>query len=113
MGQVQAQHRVARLEHREVHRHVGLGPAVGLDIGVLGREQLLGPVAGQVLDGVHVHAAAVVAPARVALGVLVGEVAAHGREDGQGGVVLAGDQFKVLSLALDFQFDGLEHGWIC
>ena len=52
VGQVEPQHRVARLERREIDRHVGLRAAVRLHVGVLGAEQLLRPVAGQVLDDV-------------------------------------------------------------
>ena len=55
-----------------------------LHVRVLGAEQLLGPVDGQLLGHVDELAAAVVAPARVALGVLVGEDGALGLEHGRG-----------------------------
>ena len=50
VGQIEPQHRVARLEHGQVDRHVGLGTGMGLHVGELGAKQLLGPLAGQVLD---------------------------------------------------------------
>ena len=55
---------VARLEQGQVGGHVGVGAGVGLDVGVVGAEQGLGPVAGQLLDLVDHVVAAVVAPAR-------------------------------------------------
>ena len=73
VGKVEAQNRVARLEYRRIGRGVGLGAGVRLHVGVLGAEELLGPVARQVLHHVAELAAAVVAPPRVALGVFVGK----------------------------------------
>ncbi len=61
------------LEQREHRRGVGLGAGVRLHVGELGAEQGLDPVDGQLLDHVDVLAAAVIALARVALGVLVGQ----------------------------------------
>ena len=58
LGQVHAQHRVAGLEQGEVHRQVGLGAGVGLDVGVLRPKELAGAVPGDVLHNVHALAAA-------------------------------------------------------
>ena len=104
--QAHAEHGVAGLEHRHVDRRVGLGAGVGLDVGPVGAEQLAGAFDGQVLDHVHVFAAAVVALARVALGVLVGEYGALGFHGPGRGVVLGGDQLDVLLLALALGVDG-------
>jgi hypothetical protein len=65
-----------------------------LHVGVFGAEQLLGAIARQVLHDVGELAAAVVALAGIAFGVLVGEDAAGGFEHGFGGEVLAGDQLE-------------------
>ena len=91
---------VARLEDAEVGGHVRLGTRVRLDVDVLcAREQGERTLLGERLDDVHVLAAAVVALARQALGVLVREPAAlrldHRRRD----VVLAGDELDVVALA--------------
>ncbi len=75
---------------------------------MLGTKEFLGAGAAQVLDGVHVHAAAVVASAGVALGVFVGEVTAHDLHDRPGDVVLRGDELQVVALALHLQIQGLE-----
>ena len=106
VGQVEPQHGVARLQRGQIDGHVGLAAGVGLDVGVLGAEELLGPIAGQVLDHVDVLAAAVVAPAGIALGVFVGQHAADGLHDGRAGVVFAGDHFQAVLLALDFGAHG-------
>ena len=52
VGQVEAEHRVARLERGEIDRRVGLRAAVRLHVGELGAEQLLRPVDGQLLDDI-------------------------------------------------------------
>ncbi len=93
--------------HRQVDGHVGLGAGVGLDVGVLGAEELLGPVDGQGLDDVDVLAAAVVALAGVALGVLVGHHRAHGGQDRLRHEVLRGDQLEALVLAAPLVLEGV------
>ena len=99
VGQVQAQDAVAGVDQRVQHRGVGLGAGVRLDVGEFGAEELLGAVAGEVLDDVDVFAAAVVAAARVAFGVLVGQHRTLRLQDGAGDEVLAGDHFQGVALA--------------
>ena len=74
-GQAHAHDGVAGLEQAEEHGLVGLRAGVRLHVGVAGAEQLLDAVDGQLLDDVDELAAAVVALAGIALGVLVGELA--------------------------------------
>ena len=101
MGQAHAQDAVAVLEDGEVGGHVGLRARVRLDVDVLGaREERERALLGQALDDVDVLAAAVVALAGLALGVLVGEPRALGLEDRARGVVLAGDELDLPGLAL-------------
>jgi hypothetical protein len=73
MRQRHAEDGVARLQQGQVHGLVGLRARMRLHVGVVGAEQLLAAVDGQLLGHVHVLAAAVVALARIALGVLVGQ----------------------------------------
>ena len=68
-------------------------------------EERLGPLAGDVLDLVDDLVAAVVALARVALAVLVGEDGARGAQHGGRREVLAGDQLDGGVLALDLAVD--------
>ena len=65
-------------------------------------EDLLGPVARQILHHVGKLAAAVVAPPRVALGVLVGEDRAGRLQNRLGDKVFAGDHLQPLVLAEGF-----------
>ena len=73
-GEIHSQHGVAGLEEGQEHRLVGLGTGVRLHVGTIGAEQFLGAIDGKLLDHVDVLAAAVVALARIALGILVGEL---------------------------------------
>ena len=76
-----------------------------LHVGVLGAEQRLGAIDGELLDDVDELAAAVVAPARIALGVLVGQDRALRLEDGAADDVLGGDQLEIGLLAVGFGAD--------
>ena len=108
MGEIHAQNRVARLHEGQVDRLVHGRARERLDVGVLAAKQLLGPLAGQLLDGVGELLAAVVAPARIALGVLVGEHRAQGGEHLGVGVVLGGDQLDAPCLPALLADEGLE-----
>jgi hypothetical protein len=78
---------------------------VRLDVDVLGAEQLLGALDREQLDLVHDLAPAVVALARVALGVLVGEQGAERFQDRRAGEVLARNQLQRVALAPVFLVD--------
>ena len=71
----------------------------------LGAEQLLDAIDRQLLGDVDELAAAVVALAGIALGVLVGELRALRGHDRRARVVLRGDQLDVLFLAPVLRFD--------
>ena len=100
--QVHAQDGVAGLQHGRVCCLIRLRARVRLHIGVFGAEEFLGALAREVLDDVGEFAAAVVALARIAFGILVGEDADGGFQHGFGGEVLARDQFQLGILALRF-----------
>ena len=89
---------IARLEDREVHRHVRAASAVRLNVHVLRAEELLRTVNGKPLRHVHELAAVVPALAGITLGVLVGHHRplrlAHGLAD----VIFGSDQLDVLAL---------------
>ncbi len=70
-----------------------------LHVGEVGAEQLLGAIDGELLGDIHVLAAAVVALAGIALGVLVGEHRPLRLEHARARVVLRGDELDVLLLA--------------
>ena len=100
MGQVHAHDPIAGLEDAEIGRHVGLGARVRLDVDVLGAgEERERAFLGEPLGDVDVLAAAVVALAGQALGVLVGQPRALGFHDRGRHVVLAGDELDLVVLA--------------
>ena len=99
LRQVHAHNGIAQIEQGEVDGQIGLCAGVGLDVGVLCAEQLAGALDGDVLHLIHIGTAAVVALAGQALGVLVGEDAAHGGHDGGRDDVLAGDELDIFPLA--------------
>ena len=100
MVQTQSHDRVPRLEKGEIYAHVGLGPCMGLDVNVLGPEQLLGPFDGEGLGLVHELTATVVPFARIALGILVGQDGALGFHYRPARVVLRGDKHYLPLLPL-------------
>ena len=106
MGQAHAEDGIARLHQRHVDGGVGLRTGMGLDVGVVGLEQLLGAVDGQLFGDVHELAAAVIALARIALGILVGQHRTLGFEHARAGVVFRGDQLDMGFLALLFALQG-------
>src|SRR5206468_6295047 len=85
------------------------GPRVRLDVRVLGAEEGLRAIDRRLLDLVHDVAAAVVALARVALGVLVRRHAAHGLEDAWPGKVLGSDQLDLAPLPLELLAEQLRN----
>ena len=102
LGQIHAHDGVAQVQQRKVDGQVGLCAGMGLHVGVLSAKQLAGAVDGDLLDLIDELAAAVVAVAGVALGILVGQHAAHRGHHGGGNNVLAGDQLNVLALTAQF-----------
>ena len=79
-----------------------------LHVDVFGAEQLFRALAGQILHLVGELAAAVIALARIAFRVLVGEDAAGGFQNGFGGEVFAGDQLDLPVLAVRLPLDGVK-----
>lgn len=110
VGEVEAEDGVSGLERREVHGGVGLGAGVRLDVEAplagIEAEQLQTTILGGTLDDVDGLAAAVVTPAGLPFGVLVGEDAADGDEHARRDVVLAGDELEVTELAVLLGRDG-------
>src|SRR6185295_16874735 len=85
---------------------------VRLHIGIGGAEELLRPLDRELLRNVHEFAAAVIALARIALGVLVGEHGALGCEHARACVILGRDELEMLLLATPFRSDRTGEGRI-
>ena len=105
--ELEREDRVARLQRGHVDGHVRLGACVRLDVRVLGSEERLRAVDRGLLDLVDDVAAAVVALARVALGVLVRRHRADGLEHARPREVLGRDQLDLAPLALELAAEEL------
>ena len=71
--QTHPQNRVAVLNRREIDRHVRLRTAVRLDVCMIGAKQFFRAIDSGLLDDIAPFAAAIVALAGIAFGVLVRE----------------------------------------
>ena len=98
---------VPGLEQCVHDRRVRLRTGVRLYVGEFRVEQRLDSIDRHLLDDIDMLAAAVVAPARVALGVLVGEHRTLCLHDGQRRMVLRRDHLQAVALALEFLADQL------
>ena len=105
--QVHAHDGVAVLAQGLVNGEVGGGAAVGLHVDIVGVEQLLGPVTGDVLHHVHAFAAAVVPLAGIALGVLVGQNGGGRRQHRFTDEVLRGDKLDISPLPVILRLYGI------
>lgn len=108
-GQGEAHQGVTGLEGGEVQRQVGVGTGVRLYVHAPARvqtEHVASTQDGELLDAVDVLTATVVALAREALGVLVGEGATHDSEHLRRDVVLGSDELEVV--VLTFQLGAQE-----
>ena len=107
--EVQAHDAVVGVEDGGVGGEVGGGAGVGLNVnapfGGVAVEGLEGTRAAEILDLVDVLVSAIVAVAGHALGVLVGEGAAEGFNDGEGCEVLGGNQLYPSALPPLFLLD--------
>src|SRR5205823_7357140 len=99
-------------QQREVRGHVRLRSGMRLDVGVLGAEQGLRAVDGELLDLVDHLASAIVALPRQSLGVLVGQRGPRRLEHRLGDEVLAGDELEPVGLPRRFFPDELRDFWI-
>ncbi|MCY1174795.1 hypothetical protein D9M73_150070 [compost metagenome] len=106
VGQAHAQDGVAGRQQGQVNGAVGLRAGVRLNVGVIGAEQFFCTIDCKLLDDVYVLATTVVALARVAFGVLVGQYRALSFHHRRAGVVFRSDQLNVLFLALSFLLHG-------
>ena len=108
--QAHAQHRVAQLEERCVGAEVRIRAAVGLYVRITCSEQRACAITRQILDNVHLFAAAIIAFARIALGVLIGEHAAHGLHDSGRREVFRSDELNGVALASKLLAQGVGDG---
>ena len=104
--QAHAQDRVAGFQQCEECCLVRLCTGMRLHVGELAGEQPLCPVDGELLGHIDIHAAAVIAPTWIALGVLVGQHGALRFQHRGGDDILAGNQLDAVLLADQFGAEG-------
>jgi len=105
-GESKAHDGIARLDQGQQDSLVRLRAGMRLHVHELAAEQRLRAVDGELLDHVDVFAAAVIAAAGVALGILVREHRALGLQDGLGDDVLRGDHLDLILLPAELALDG-------
>ena len=88
------------LVHGQQYGSISLCTRVRLYVGILGIKQLADALDGQLLNLVHHLAAAIVALAGIALGILVRQVRAHSLHYLVAYEVLTGNQLNAFQLAL-------------
>ena len=104
MRQIHAQHRVARLERSHVNGNVCLRARMRLYVDVLGVEELFRAVDSQLLGAIYEFTSAVIALARIALGVFVCEYRAHRFQDRFRNKILRRNQLQTRRLAPRLEF---------
>ena len=100
--QIHAKNSIAGLRQSEECRQIGVGTGMGLDVGIVAAEQLTGSLSRQLLRHVHCIAAAVVAVAGIALGILIGKAGTHRQHDRGTDNVFRSNQLNIALLAGEF-----------
>ena len=104
-GEVEAHKGVAGLQQRQEHRLVHLAAGVRLHVGEARAEEFLRPLDRQRLGDVDELAAAIVALARIALGIFVGHHRALRFQHRAADDVFRGDQLDLVVLPAEFALD--------
>ena len=105
-GQIKPHEAITRLQQCQEHRLIGLRAGMRLHIGKSAIKQLAGAFNGEPFGNIHRLAAAIIAPARITLGVFIRHHRPLRFHHSAGDDVFGGDQFNPILFA--FQF--LRHG---
>ena len=103
--EIETHERVARLQQRQEHRLVHLRAGIRLHVGEIDAEQLLGALDGELFGDIDELAAAIIALARITLGIFVRHDRALRFQDGAGNNVFRGDQLDLMPLTTQFLID--------
>ena len=107
--QIEPHEGVAGLQQGQKHRLVHLAARIGLNVGIGRTEQLLRPLDCQRFGHVHELAAAVIALARIALGIFVGHHGTLRLHHGPADDVFRGNQLNLMALTTKLCGDRSEH----
>ena len=98
VGETHAHHRITRFKQRKIHRSIRLRTGMRLNVGVLRTEKLLRALAGDVLDHIHIFAAAVIAMSGIALGIFVRQMRTDRRHHCGAYEVFGSNQLNMVAL---------------
>ena len=107
--QIHAHDCVTGLDQRKKCRQIGVCAGVRLYVGIFAAKQFAGAFPGNVLRDIHGIAAAVIASAGIALGVLIGQAGAHCQHHRLADDILGRDQLDVAALPCKFLLNGCSH----
>ena len=100
VGEIHGENFISQLQHAEIHSHVGLTSAVGLDISVIGSEEFLGAFDGECFDDIDIFAAAIPAASWVSFCIFVCQAGTLCLHHGLAGEIFGGDQLNMFNLAV-------------
>ena len=100
MSQIQPQEGIAWVQNCQQHGCIGLCAGVRLHVGPLCIEDLFQSLDSDRLALIHYLATAIITLARVTLGILVGQAAAHGLHHLVADKILGSDQLNAFQLTL-------------
>ncbi|MNI48833.1 hypothetical protein D3C73_1034170 [compost metagenome] len=103
MRQVHSEDSVARIQRGKINRHIGLGTGVRLHIGMIGTEELLGTVTGQILHDIHIFTTAIIPFARIAFGIFIREHRTHRFHYSFADDILRGNKLNIGTLTAQLQ----------
>src|SRR5208337_5091328 len=101
-GEIESHEGITRLQQSEKHGLVRLAAGIRLHIGKFAVEETGDTLDSQVFGDIDELAAAVIAPARIALRIFVGQNRSLRFEDGFRDDVLGSDQLDFMALAAEF-----------
>ncbi len=107
MVQIHAENSVAGLAQGQIYRKVGLGAAVGLDVGKFSAEQPFCPLYSNAFYNVYVLAAAIVASSGITFSIFVCQYAARSRKHSPANNVFRSNEFDIIPLAPKLFLDGV------
>ena len=106
-GEIEPHESIARLQQREKHRLIRLAAGIRLHIREFAVEEPGDALNREAFGDVDELAAAIIAPAGIALGIFVGQNRALRFEHGFRDDIFRCDQLDFMSLAAEFQLDRL------
>ncbi len=95
LGKIHTHNGIAGLNQRKIRRHIRLRARMRLYVGKIRTEQFTGTLDRDIFYDIDALTAAVIALARITLGIFVGQHTAHCRHNGRGNDVFAGNQLQI------------------